>query len=368
VAALAERRRRHLVQTPTFEGCRCCYDPNQDGGESRGEYLLLAEYYKEHYHHPSFVGEPEEEDANQRFAEEDNNRRKDSDDSEKEDDSDDEFDYLLDEDFAPEAEETRRAQLEWEILHRQVAAQHGYGVHRPLHPVRILKAAGLSMVTPPTTTTMTTTRRPPPPAVVIHLIDPESMASASLDYFLETKLASQYPGTIFLRSNGRSTLLMNASVVQKHLPTLSSNYADDSGTTILPALIAIREGQVVNLSKGLRELCSRRGGSSSSSWSHGDEEIEPHAVEFWLEQSGVLRRHLPPYDFLCHIRPEEEALMDCMGKTPKPPPKQEQEEFFRCGVEGCCKTFFHEHVGIKTSTQDGLMLKEDTILGKGEEG
>ena len=34
ITALAERRRRHLVTTlDSFTGCRCCFDPNSDGGE-----------------------------------------------------------------------------------------------------------------------------------------------------------------------------------------------------------------------------------------------------------------------------------------------------------------------------------------------
>lgn len=40
VVAEKERRRRQLVQTPAFTGCRCCYDPNSDGS---GEYRALIE-------------------------------------------------------------------------------------------------------------------------------------------------------------------------------------------------------------------------------------------------------------------------------------------------------------------------------------
>jgi len=40
VVAEKERRRRHLVQTGAFAGCRCCYDPHQDG---TGEYRALIE-------------------------------------------------------------------------------------------------------------------------------------------------------------------------------------------------------------------------------------------------------------------------------------------------------------------------------------
>ncbi len=251
-----------------------------------------------------------------------------------------------------QAEEARRAQLEWEILQRQVAMQHGYGTHRQMHPLRVLKAAGL-------TTTANTASRPPPPAVVLHLIDPESRASASLDFLLETRLAMQYPGTIFVRSPGRTTLLMNAPpLVHKHFPMLNvdTNHASSAGGGDLPALVAIREGQVVNISKGLREVCQYDGG-----------DIEPRAVEMWLEQSGVLRHHPPSYDSLCFIRPEEEALMEYLGQKGPIQQQHPEERFFDCGVTGCCKTFPHEHVGIKNSEQDGLVLKEEIILD-GNEG
>jgi hypothetical protein len=42
-----------------------------------------------------------------------------------------------------ELEENRRAELEFQMLIRQVAIQHGYGTHQQLHPGRVLKAAGL---------------------------------------------------------------------------------------------------------------------------------------------------------------------------------------------------------------------------------
>jgi hypothetical protein len=277
-------------------------------------------------------------------------------------DSDDEFDYLLDEDFSAtafdhdennnryslkEAEDARRAQLEWEILQRQVAIQHGYGTHRPLHPTRVLKVAGLGA---------SSSSRPPPPAVVLHLIDPDSVSSASLDYFLETRLAENYPGTIFLRSDGRFTLLMNVELAQKHLSAiLASSTSSSSTNSDLPALVAIRDGQVVNISKGLDDVCQHQGGA-----------VEPRAVEMWLEQSGVLRDQPPSYDSLCFVRPEEEALMEYLGQKKSNEPKEREEHYYFCGVDGCSKTFPHEHVGIKTSAQDGLVLKEDTILGKNE--
>lgn len=319
MAALAERKRRNLVKTPAFDGCRCCYDPNSDG---QGEYRALIDYKEAH---------PVVESTVDTFAEEAEEKKEAVNDSEE--DSDDEFDYLLDEDFPAnhELEEQRRAELEWEMLKAQVATQHGYGTHRQLHPGRVLAAAGLSG---------NASRRPP--AVVLHLFDPDSTTSASLDHYLETELASQYKGTIFLRSGGRSVLLMNGALSQKVLGSLQPDRD-------MPALVTIRDGVVVN-------TCPRLQGLSADP----EGPIEPRAVEQWLDHAGVLRSTPPLFDELCYIRPEEEALMDYM-QTQKPP-----ETFFDCGMEGCSKTFPHEHVGIKISEQDGLVLKEETVLGNDE--
>ncbi len=143
-------------------------------------------------------------------------------------DTDSEFDYLLDDDLPEdsgiyEMEQRRLAQLELAALQQEVAIQHGYGVHRQMHPNRVLKAAGLGGTTPP-------------PAVVLHLVDPDSMASATLDLCLED-LARTYKGTKFLRSGGRSVLLMDSEMARKSLPRLSPD-------SDMPALVAIRDGVV----------------------------------------------------------------------------------------------------------------------------
>lgn len=271
------------------------------------------------------------------------------------DDSDDEFDYLLDEDFAAEddtireLEERRRVELEYEILMRQVAAQHGYGVHRQVHPARVLKAAGLGTTTAGGVIS-SSTNRIPPPAVVLHLVDPESTASASLDYFLEKTLASANPGTVFLRSGGRSTLLMDPSLAQKHFPSRILDPDRD-----MPALVAIRDGVVVNVCPRLQGLTMGGGRTNSANGV-----VETHALVQWLDNSGVLLSEAPRMDVLCAIRPEEEALMDYLStKEPQPP----SEERYDCGIDGCNKSFRHEHVGIQTSEQDGLVVKEETIVG-----
>ena len=320
-----ERRRRNIVTTPAFEGCRCSYDPNSDGC---GEYRALVEYKLQH---------PIRQEEHLEEADDYKESKIDS----VNDDDDDEFDYLLDEDLPgdeglKEHEEQRRAELEFEMLKRQVAMQHGYGTHRQFHPSRVLKAAGLGA----------NPARTPPPAVVLHLVDPDSVSSASLDYFLETGFASKHPGTIFMRSGGRSTLLMDAGIAQRAFGNRLQADVD------MPALVAIRDGVVVNISRGLRDLTAEEGGV-----------IETRAVEQWLENSGVLRSQPPMFEALCYIRPEEEALMDYLAH--KKPEQILDEERYDCGLEGCSKTFPHEHVGVKTTEQDGLIVKEETIIGSG---
>jgi hypothetical protein len=248
------------------------------------------------------------------------------------DDSDDEFDYLLDEDLPQdeglmELEDNRRAELELDLLHREVALHHGYGTHRQLHPGRVLKAAGLG----------DRTARDPPHAVVLHLVDPDSTQSASLDLYLET-LAKECGGTVFCRSGGRSTLLLDSDISTRAFTRLDAE-------SDMPCLVAIRDGIVVNTAPTLRGL-------------HQGDDIESRAVHAWLDKCGVLVSQAPPLEYLCHIRPEEDALMDYL-QTIKPA----EEERFDCGSDGCNKTFPHEHVGVKTSEQDGLVVKEEEVLG-----
>jgi hypothetical protein len=362
-AALAERRRRNLVQLRNTtdeavdDGCRCCYDPNSDGGQYRALMELRAERDEikkriaEDLNEDDNDDNEDDEEEKKREQEEDNREMKRNHDNLKDatvsddDDDDDEFDYLLDEDDdlpydsgIKALEESRRAELEYELLSREVAMQHGYGTHRQLHPARVLKAAGLGN---------RGTVRDPPQGVVLHLVDPDSRASASLDLYLEDVLSKKYPGTIFLRSGGRSTLL-DAALAQRAFFRHTLEPDRD-----MPALIAIRDGVVIHTAPLLRGLVDREG-----------DVIVEGAVHDWLSQSGVLLTQAPPMEALCFIRPEEEALMDYMGKAPPPP--QEAPNLahrFNCGLADCNKTFYHEHVGISTSEQDGLLVSEADVSG-----
>jgi hypothetical protein len=321
IVAEKERRRRHLVETPEFTGCRCCYDPNSDGGEYRALMELRERIGVVEVDVEEGAVLPEE-------------KKHDLED-EHEDSEEDEFDYLLDEDLPEQNEELkalefiRRAELEMAWYSREVSLPHGYGVHRQMHPARVLKAAGLVPGT-----------RDPPPAVVLHLVDADSMASATLDMYLEKLAVTTAKGTKFLRSGGRSVLLMDADLAKKVLPKMHPDKE-------MPALVSIRDGVVINTSPNLRGLVDENG------------EIVPNAVYEWLDKSGVLLQQPPILQAVCRIRPEEEALMDYMT-TQKP---QREEVHYNCGVANCSKTFAHEHVGVKNEQQDGLLVSEEQILG-----
>jgi hypothetical protein len=313
VTILAERRKRHVLPNLFWgDGCRCCYDPNSDGGE----YRTLMELRQEQKN----KGDDEEEPP----------KGEDSD-REEQDDSDDEFDYLLDDDLPDddglikEAEDRRRAELEFQLLVQASAFQHGYGTHRQMHPARVLKAAGLANA------------KLPPHAVVMHLFDADSYASAKLDLALED-MARTYRGTKFIRAEGRSTLLLDADLAKQVLPRLQPDKD-------MPTLVAVRDGVVVATCPNLQGLAQ-------------DDYVSSGAVRDWLDKASVLVEPTPGFDDVCGIRPEEEALMDNMIAA-----KLRQGERFNCGVPLCQKTFPHEHVGIQNEEQSGRILSEEEILG-----
>jgi len=358
VVAMAERRRRHLVTTvDNFTGCRCCYDPNSDGGE----YTALIELREKRTKQMRDNGE--DDSSNHRSSEEDEEKKMESRSSNnsknsESDDSGDEFDYLLDENIGEndyilkQAEERRRAELEMALLTQQIAKQHGYGVHRQMHPSRLLRAAGLGE--------KKENELGIAPAVVVHLVAPDSVASASLDLFLEelagcsekpiNSSSSSYRnlgrGTKFMRSGGRSTLLMDANLAAKVLPKLQPDRD-------IPALVAVRDGVVVNTCPRLRGLTT----------DPITDEVDKEAVHQWLDRSGVLLPEPPQIDTVCRIRPEEEALMDYLqNSAPKQPTSGESR--FDCGNPMCSKSFPHEHVGIANEEQSGLVVSEEEIVGE----
>ncbi|KAL7566577.1 hypothetical protein ACA910_000643 [Epithemia clementina (nom. ined.)] len=363
VVAERERRRRNLVDASGFQGCRCLYDPQLDGGDYP-TLLKLRNRRRRRQQQQRIGGTREEIETKELYCvgiqqEQENGekqhkaelKRSNDENDVKDDDDDDEYDYLLDEDLPGQSEELqlieeqRRAELEMEILQREIQLQHGYGVHRQMHPSRVLKAAGLVPGC-----------RDPTPFVVLHLMDSESMLSASLDFYLE-ELATRMRGTKFMRSAGRSTFQMESSLVQSALPRLRADRD-------LPVLIAIKHGVAVQTSP-LQNFAHRhqaRYGSEDENDDDGDENgILEDAVYDWLHHLGVLHEQPPHLESLCRIRPEEAVLMDYLVKQGKP--KSQFEDFFQCGFPGCQKMFAHQHVGIETKEQSGLVVPESEIIG-----
>lgn len=349
VVAERERRRRNLVSTVLgFQGCRCCYDPNSDG---TGDYRALEELRASRQNQGlEGITDFNDETPGARYSQngEKQNEKEDRENANYLNESDhDEFDYLLDEDLPGQdaelqaLEERRRAELEEAMFHNEIALQHGYGAHRPMHPMRVLKAAG---VLPGA--------RHPPQAVVLHLVDPDSPASASLDLYLEEHATKNARGTKFMRAGGRSTLLMESDIVAKVFPRLVAERD-------LPALVAIRDGVVINVCPQLNGLVEQQRGMRQ----HEAVEIVPDAVYQWLDRSGVLLPLPPPLEEICRIRPEEAALMDNMMRTK--PFEQEERDLFDCGVAGCEKTYHHEHVGISNEIQSGMVVKEGQVADEG---
>ena len=346
VIAERERRRKHLVQLPSHAmGCRCLYDPKLDGGEYAALTALRAARPAEEKADAAatkIAEKPGSNDVNM-DGQKHNEFNQDDDD----DDDDDEFDYLLDEAIPGQEseavttwEETRRMEMEAMILCREVEEYHGYGKHRQFHPRRVVSVVGLVR--------NGRVAAPPPPMVVLHLYESESYASAWLDLYLED-FAEQARGTLFVRSHGRGTLVQEDSGPLQSLLQARSD---------MPALVLVKEGSVVTVVPNLRGLLV-----------DSPEENEPHidraALEAWLFQTGALDRTTPPdYETVCRMRPEEEALMDSL----RVPASTPQESFYDCGLPGCQKTFAHEHVGIATEKQDGLVVSAETVLEKGALG
>ena len=322
------------------DGCRCCYDPNSDGGE----YEALAKAKQDRI----FEGAAANDDA--QIEREDERQQKEESDS---DSDDSEFDYLLDEDIPigggeysaissnlSDLQSHRRAELESIARQFEIANYHGYGVHRQMSPQRLFSAAGYG----------THSKRDVicPKGSILHLYDAYSPLSVSLDLCLE-QMATKYPGSKFLRGIGIASI----------------HYADDNEPwkkdNYLPMLLAIRDGKVVAWSSGLRDFSC-----------HGDDEVESRAVEQFLDNAGVLYTSLPSVDTLCNIRPEEEMLLENMRKLNALGLRSElgrkddediaEEQRYECGVSGCCKSFFHEHVGVKNEAQDGLLVSESDVV------
>lgn len=270
---------------------------------------------------------------------------------------DDEFDDLLDDDFGleneklKELENRRRQELEYTMMMRHLAGSKGYGVHRQIHPNSVLDIAGLGLKLSSSPSNGLSSSIPQ--AVVLHLFDPNSAVSASLDYFLETALTKMYAGTMFLRSNGRLVLSSSNSSIFRNSFSSKINDLDRD----IPSLMAIQNGSITDSCR-LRRLTF-----------NGNDTVEQDAVHSWLEQSGVLLSD-PPIANVCAANPENELNMDCkpmafsQNQCKAGSRREEKSNRFICGLENCNKFYAHAHVGINNSFQDGLIVKEESIIGE----
>jgi len=292
-------RRCTVLQSPAFDGCRCCYDPAVDGGDYPALAALRSALCFD-------VSAGQEEEHQVALDEHDNH--------EETSQSGDEYDYLLDEELPSAREEKERMiELVKSAQLQQALRDNGYGVHRQVHPSRVLNAGGLN-----------SEFHDPPPAVVLHLFDPDSELCACLDWYLE-KLSAKTGGTKFVRSYGRAVL--NTISVQRVLPNLNAE-------TDLPLLMAIRDGHVVDI---CRNLCRFRG---------GERKLRDNALHEWLDRCGVLIEAAP-------ILPERESSI-----TQSEPV---EESYYDCGVDACRKKFPHEHVGIVNEVQKGTLVAKDDV-------
>ena len=149
-------------------------------------------------------------------------------------------------------------------------------------------------------------------------------------------------------------MTFNHDLVQRVLPKLKKD-------TSLPALIAVKDGVVIAICENLHLFVTSGGNDKNN-----DETVEPRAVEEWLDRAGILLREVPiAFEDYCRIRPEEDALLANMmrEKAKLDATAEEEDHFHQCGVPGCRKRFHHQHVGVKTEEQTGLILCQDIAIG-----
>jgi hypothetical protein len=376
-----------------FDGCRCSYDPTKDGG---ADYPALAELRRE-LQQPEISedsrrrgneairagdidGDSDSDDELDAFMEgfgggakskEPRDDDMDGSDDNENDSDDDDLLLLMDDGPVSDWERQRKQQLLQQLQSLEAARQHGYGGHRPMHPTRVLKVAGLSQ----SHSNTTANSRIPPAAVIIHLYDPDSAASASLDLYFEQTLATHYPGTMFLRSDGRRTARVERDLLAQHATQCAGGANSHVGRSLMqfinepedafPALLVVRHGHAIHVACGFHRPSTHWIDPTSG-------RVIPSAVEEWLERSSagndddsILRRQPPSVTEICHLRPEELALLDYLRTSNnndnddmkrnefhtalecnRRANGDEIDSFYDCGLPGCRKPYHHQHVGM----------------------
>lgn len=149
-----------------------------------------------------------------------------------------------------------------------------------------------------------------------HLYDAYSEDCARVDLALE-ELASKYPGTRFCRMELRRA----ASLVERlRLPDVRSGNA---------VLMSIVDGCV-------RDTCAdyRRFGAPGG--------LHADVLEEWLHRCHALIREMPSLPRARESVRQKGKAGTGSGKGDE----EEEEEFYDCGLDGCRKSFAHDHIGL----------------------
>ncbi|CAN0223958.1 unnamed protein product [Pylaiella littoralis] len=220
--------------------------------------------------------------------------RSDGSDDDDDDDDDDDLDYLLD-----DPEITHMAQARVEAMHADAARLQslralGFGVHSEV---------------PESEVEVASSRRFRGAGVVLHLYNPDSTLGAWLDLLLECK-AGSYMGTRFMRCR------LNPE----------SGVASRMRIQRVPALACYKGGVRVAYTEQLSQFGDSDG-------------VEPGAVDRWLAASGTLEFDPPDINTLR----EGNGVLGARGGRDESEEDEAAEARFDCGLDGCHKTFRHDH-------------------------
>jgi len=249
------------------------------------------------------------------------------------DDSDSDFDDLLDDLPASFTSQLEEQQTTLALLHA-----HGFGNPLSLSPTSLPSAISPLVAGEHVPT-------------VIHLYDPTLTDSAHLDLHLEC-LASEHPGTRFFRVDG--TALFNNPYPQ--IQKLRELFRLTSSADV-PALIALRGGIVENVSQKLEAFGTIDRTPSLSPNFPSSPTLSLDAVSSWLNSSNVLAA-TATID-VARLCAASVAVRESLAKAQeKALEDADLEERFDCGMNGCCKTFVHQHIGAEGDGQTA-MLRDD---------
>lgn len=157
--------------------------------------------------------------------------------------------------------------------------------------------------------------------VICHLYEPFSPTCASIDLALEA-LAPRYPGTRCCR------------LPLKKAGELETRLRLPTGVPAL--LVVIVDGCVVDSCGDFRRF-------GTESMVHED------ALEQWLNYGHALIREPPSLARAReYVRKSAKAVNGLLrrGDGKGELDDEDEEEYYECGLEGCRKTFAHDHIGL----------------------